>query len=555
MNRRSRKILERPRWSKTRALYKSMGYSDDDLDRPLIGIANSWNRLVSGHYNLRRLAEYVTLGIVRAGGTPVEFGVLAGCDGIASGHEGMRYILPSRELVAASIETMVEAHRLDGVVLLGSCDKIIPGMLMSAARVDIPAIMVVGGPAEGGCEFDGRASDTTSIAEAFGMLKAGRIDEDTYQELEDLVMPTCGSCSFMGTANSMACVAEALGMLLPGTATIPAVHADRLRAAQASGERIVCLVENDITARKIITKESIENAVRTAAAVGASTNVALHLPAIAHEASRPISMSDFGALCRSTPHIARINPAAPSNVPDFHRAGGVPAVMMELLPLLHHDALTVTGKTVAENLMGVSAGNRAMIRTLDNPWSARRGLAVLRGNLAPGTAVTRPAAIHPDMYHFKGRARCFDSEESAIQAILSGDIRSGDVLVIRYEGPKGGPGMREMATAMKLLYGRGLALETAVITDGRFSGTNNGCFVGHISPEAAEGGPIAAVRDGDGILIDIPNETLHLYVDHEELQQRLSTWQRPQAKVTKGYLSLYAKLASSAAEGAVLKIE
>jgi dihydroxy-acid dehydratase len=554
MTTRSRNILQRPRWSKTRALYKSMGYSDADLDRPLIGVANSWNRLVPGHFNLKRLAEYVSQGVIRAGATPVEFGVPAGCDGIASGHEGMRFILPSRELVASGVETMVQAHRLDGVVLLGSCDKIVPGMLMAAARIDVPAVMVVGGPAEGGCEFDGRASDTTSIAEALGMLKAGRIDEAAYRELEDRVMPTCGSCSFLGTANSMACAAEALGMSLPGTATIPAVHADRLRAAQASGERIVRLVENDLTARGIITEKSIENAIRTVAAIGGSTNVALHLPAIAHEAGRPVSMTRFGELCRTTPHLARVNPAAPPNVPDFHWAGGVPAVMKTLLPLLHADAVTVTGRSVADNLAEAAPGDPAVIRTLDDPWSPQSGLAVLSGNLAPDTAVTKPAAIDPNMYVFRGRARCFDSEEDANQAILAGEIRAGDVVVIRYEGPKGGPGMREMATAMKLLYGRGLALETAVITDGRFSGTNNGCFVGHISPEAAEGGPIAAVRDGDEILIDIPNDTIHLYLDRDEIQKRLSTWQRPPTRAAAGWLALYARLASSAAEGAVLKV-
>ncbi len=550
---RSQKILQRPRWSKVRALFKSMGYSDNDLERPLIGIANSWNRLVSGHYNLKQVAEYVSQGILQGGGTPAEFGVIGACDGIATGHEGMHYILPSRELIAGSIEIMVQAHRLDGIVLLGSCDKIVPGMLMAAARLDIPAILVVGGPAAGGCQFDGRAADTTSIAEGLGMLKAGRIDEANYNQLEDRVMPTCGSCSFLGTANSMGCVAEAMGMSLTGTATIPATHADRLRAAQYSGRRIVDLIQNGLTARQFINPMGIENAIRLTAAIGGSTNVALHLPAIGYEAGVSVPMTLFDELCQSTPHIAKMNPAAAPNVPDFHQAGGVPAVMKEILPLLHGDALTVSGKTLAENLENIPTGDPAIIRTRKNPWNSQGGLAVLCGNLAPDTAVTKPAAIHPDMHTFVGKARCFDAEEQANQAILDGSIKPGDVLVIRYEGPKGGPGMREMATAMKLLYGRGLAMETAVVTDGRFSGTNNGCFVGHISPEAAEGGPIAAVHDGDTIDIDIPNRSIRLEVNDDELQARLSKWQRPPRKIIKGYLDLYSKFAASAAQGAVLK--
>jgi len=494
---RSQKILQRPRWSKVRALFKSMGYSYTDLDRPLIGIANSWNRLVPGHYNLKQVAEYAAQGILQAGGTPVEFGVIAACDGIANGHEGMRYILPSRELIAGSIEIMVQAHRLDGIVLLGSCDKIVPGMLMAAARLDIPAILVVGGPAEGGCLFDGRAADTTSIAEGLGMLMAGRIDEATYNQLENTVMPVCGSCSFLGTANSMGCVAEAMGMSLTGSATIPATHADRLRAAQHSGRRIVDLVLKGITARRMINRMGIENSIRLTAAIGGSTNVALHLPAIGYEAGIPVPMTLFDELCRSTPHIAKMNPAAAPNVPDFHRAGGVPAVMKEILPLLHGGAFTVSGKTVAENLDHIPPGDPTIIRSCRDPWSSQGGLAVLRGNLAPDTAVTKPSAIHTDMHTFAGKARCFDSEEEANQAILEGEIQAGVVLVIRYEGPKGGPGMREMSTAMKLLYGRSLAMKTAVVTDGRFSGTNNGCFAGHISPEAAEGGPPADHSTGN----------------------------------------------------------
>ena len=550
---RSQELLKRPEGAKRRVLFKAMGYSDYDLARPLIGVANAWNRVVPGHYNLKLVSDYVGQGIRQAGATPVEFGVIAGCDGIAQGHDGMRYILPSRDLIANDIETMVEAHCLDGVVLLGSCDKIVPGMLMAAARLDIPAIMVVGGPMEGGCEFDGRAADTTSLTEALGMLKAGMIDEETFLALEDCAAPTCGSCSFLGTANTMCCLAEALGMCLPGSATIPATQADRLRSAQASGRQIVELLREGVTARAIINDKGIENAVRLSAAIGGSTNVALHAPAIGYEADCEVSMDRFEELCRSTPHIARMNPAAAPNVPDFHHAGGVPAVMKELLPLLHGDALTVTGKTMAENVAGAEIRDGGVIRPLANPWSQGGGLAVLRGNLAPNTAITKPAAIAPEMHTFTGEARCFDSEEAANQAILDGQIQGGKVVVIRYEGPKGGPGMREMYTAMKLLYGRGLALRTAVVTDGRFSGTNNGCFVGHVSPEAAEGGPIAVVRDGDEITVDVPNRSLHLHVSDEEIQARLAGWQRPKPRFTRGYLALYARLAESADKGAVIR--
>jgi dihydroxy-acid dehydratase len=554
MHYRSQDILTWPEWSMQRAYFKCMGYSDYDLERPLVGIANSWNRIVPGHYNLNLVSEYVKQGVLQAGGTPVEFGVIAACDGIAQGHEGMHYILPTRDLIANDIEMMVQAHRLDAVALLGSCDKIVPGMLMAAARMDLPAILVAGGPMEGGCEFDERAADGTSLTEGLGMLKAGKIDGEVYRRLEDCAMPTCGSCSFLGTANSMCCLAEAMGMSLPGTATIPATHAARLRTAQAAGRQIVALVEQGITARQIINSRGIENAIRVSTAIGGSTNVALHIPAIGYEADCcEITMDFFEAVCRSTPHIARMNPAAAPNVPDFHSEGGVPAVMREILPLLHGDALTVTGKSVAENVAAAQVHNGHIIRTLDDPWSREGGLAVLRGNLAPNTAVTKPAAIVPEMHVFTGQARCFDSEEAANGAILEGKIREGDVIVIRYEGPKGGPGMREMYTAMKLLYGRGLALKTAVVTDGRFSGTNNGCFVGHISPEAAEGGPIALVTDDDTITIDIPNRRLELHVPDGEIETRLRAWVRPAPKFKSGYLALYARLAESADKGAIIR--
>lgn len=550
---RSKKVLERPEWSMNRSLYKSMGYSDYDLERPLVGIANSWNRVVPGHYNLNLVSDYVKQGILQAGGTPVEFGVIAPCDGIAQGHDGMHYILPSRDLIANDIEMMTEAHRLDALVLLGSCDKIVPGMLMAAARLDLPTILVVGGPMEGGCEFDGRASDTTSLTEGLGMLKTGEIDETTYNKLEDSATPTCGSCSFLGTANTMCCVAEALGLCLPGSATIPATFAERLRTAQSSGRQIMELFRTGISARAIINNKGIENAIRVSAAMGGSTNVALHIPAIGYEADYEVTMDLIEQLCRSTPHIAKMNPAAAPNVPDFHEAGGVPAVMKEILPLLHADALTVTGKPVGDNVAYAQIRNPGIIRTMTEPWGRGGGLAVLRGNLAPNTAITKPAAIVAEMHKFTGKARCFNSEEAADQAILDGKIGEGEVVVIRYEGPKGGPGMREMYKAMKLLYGQGLALKTALVTDGRFSGTNNGCFVGHVSPEAAEGGPIAIVNDGDMITIDIPKRELHLHVPKEEIERRMSGWSRPEPKFKRGYLALYTRLAESADKGAIIR--
>jgi dihydroxy-acid dehydratase len=465
----------------------------------------------------------------------------------------MHYILPTRDLIANDVEMMVEAHRLDGVVLLGSCDKIVPGMLMAAARLDIPAILVAGGPMEGGCEFDERAADLTSLTEGLAMLKSGKIDAAAYRNLENCAGPGCGSCSFLGTANTMCCLAEALGMSLPGSGAIPATKADRLRAAQDSGRQIVELLKQGIRSRQIINQKGIANAIRLNAAIGGSTNAILHMLAIAYEADVDLNVDTFEELSRTTPHIARMNPAAAPNVPDFHEAGGVPAVMKEILPLLHRDALTVSGKTVAENVAGAKILNSGVIRSMAKPWSTGGGLAILRGNLAPNSAITKPAAIKPEMHKFTGKAHCFDSEEAANRAILEGGIVEGEVVVIRYEGPKGGPGMREMYMAMKLLYGRGLALKTALVTDGRFSGTNNGCFVGHISPEAAEGGPLAIVHDGDSITIDIPSRKLHLHVGDEEIKKRLAAWKRPEPKFKKGYLALYARLAESADRGAIIR--
>lgn len=559
MGNRSHDILKKPDWCFNRSVFKSVGFSDDDLNRPVIGIANSWNELVPGHANLRQVADHVRKGIYRAGGAVAEFGVIGACDGTAQGHAGMHYILPSRDLIANDIEVMVEAHRLDGIVLLGSCDKIVPGMLMAAARLTIPAIFLNGGPMLGGVTFDGRKSDLTTMSEALGMLKSDKIDGETYEQLEELCGPTCGSCAFYGTANTMCCMAEAMGMSLPGAALVPAVYADRLRLAESTGKAIVSLVQRQITADKVITYQSLENAIRVLMATGGSTNAVLHLSAVAAELGIDAGamMAAYDRLSRTTPQIAKVNPASQYDMEDFHQAGGIPKVMEEIKQLLHGDSITVTGKTVAENLAVYKYKypfNSNVISTLEQPFSQQKGLAILRGNLAPGTAVTKPAAIDPAMHVFTGSARVFDCEEAAEAAILNGGITAGDVVVIRYEGPKGGPGMREMYKAMKYIYGMGLAKKTALITDGRFSGTNNGCFVGHISPEAAEGGPLAAVENGDKITIDIPNGSLHLHLSEEEIQARLTRWQRPQPKFTRGYLGVYSKLASSAAKGAVIEI-
>ncbi|MDY9920325.1 MAG: dihydroxy-acid dehydratase [Synergistota bacterium] len=556
---RSSEILSDPVFTENRALYKSMGFSDEDLKGPLIGIANSWNDLVPGHYNLRNLADFVKKGIYRAGGMAVEFGVIAACDGQSCGHNGMKYILPTRDLIACDIEAMAEAHRLDGIVMLGSCDKIVPGMLMAAARLGIPAILLVGGPMAGGVSFDGRKSDSTSVSEAVGMLSAGRITKETLSMLEDNAAPSCGSCSYYGTANSMGCAAEAMGMSLPGSALIPATSAARSRAAEETGKKIVELVRQGLTAHDIITKDSLENTAKIMVATGGSTNCFIHLSAIGNEIGiAPGTMIDiYDRASQNIPSVAMVNPASEYDMEDFYRAGGIPQVMKELRDEVDLSCMTVSGKSLGENLEKMSSPlgvDRRVIRTKEDPFCKSGGLAVMRGNLAPGTGITKPIAMDPSMYHFSGPARVFDCEEDANRAILDGNIKEGDVLVIRYEGPKGGPGMREMYFAMKLLYGRGLAKKTAIITDGRFSGTNNGCFVGHISPEAAEGGPIAAVRDGDIITIDVENKKLDVDLSPEELEARLKDWKRPPQKELKGILGIYAKLAASAAEGGMMKV-
>jgi dihydroxy-acid dehydratase len=540
-----------------RNVLKGMGYSDDDMTtkRPAIGIANSWNTLIPGHFNFNQISGQVKKGVHRAGGTVYEFGVIGLCDAIAKNY--FNYVLPSREVICDSVEIMAGANPLDGIILLASCDKIVPGMLMAAARLDIPALLVNNGPMLGGIAFGGRKSDATSASEAFGMYKTGKISSEEYKTVEDLSCPTCGSCSFMGTANTMCCLTEAMGMSLTDAAAIPAVYADRLRLAEQSGEAICHLVKQGITARDIINKKSLENAVKVCLAIGGSTNAVLHLCALAYEAEADLNIMDmFDELSKKTPTIAKVYPASHWDMEDLWKAGGIPRVIDRLQSILNMDVMTCTGKTMKENIDAYQyrfPENNEVIKTIDEPFGFSGGLAVLRGNLAPKTGISKPTAIDPSVRQFTGTAVVFDSEEEATQAIIDGRIKGGTVVVIRYEGPKGGPGMVEMYRALKYLSGMGLAKSTAVVTDGRFSGTNNGCFVGHVSPEAAEGGPIAIVKNGDKISIDVINSTIHLHVSDGEIERRLKSWKKPEPKVKKGYLSLYSKLASSADEGAIIK--
>lgn len=556
---RSGKILNGLQNQYYRATYKSMGFTTEDLKRPMIGIANAWSECVPGHFNLRQVAQRVKDGIYRAGGTPVEFGVIGGCDGMGQGHDGMHYILPSREIIANSIESMAQINLFDGIVLLGSCDKIVPGMLMAAARLDIPCILLPGGPMEGGIEFDGRKSDQTSSTEAYGMLSANKITEKEYTSLENLACPTCGSCAYLGTANTMCSLSEALGMTLPDGGIIPAASAARLAIAEDTGIKIVELVEKNITARQIITKESMRNAIKICLAMSGSTNAVMHLTAIAYEAELEMNvLEEFDQLSRETPQLAKINPASEYNMVDFYRAGGVSRLLDEMQPIISTDEMTVTANTVLENIKNhiyQYPQDGKIIKTMADPFGYQGGVAVLRGNLAPDSGITKPGAFDESLHHFIGEAICFDSEEEAEEAILKGIIRDGHVVVIRYEGPKGGPGMREMYKAMKYLYGRGLSKTTALITDGRFSGTNNGCFVGHISPEAAEGGAIAIVKNGDKIEIDVEKRSINLLVSDEEIKNRLKEWKRPEPKFKRGYLGLYCKIAASGSEGAIMQYD
>ncbi len=537
-----------------RSLYKAMGYTDEELSRPMIGVVNSANEIIPGHVHLNVITEDAKAGIRMAGGTPVTFPVIGVCDGIAMGHTGMKYSLASRELIADSIEIMATAHPFDGLLMVTNCDKIVPGMLMAALRLNIPTIVVSGGPMLAGT-LDGKTVDLISVFEGVGEVKSGKMTQKTLKALEDCACPGCGSCSGMFTANSMNCVTEALGLGLPGNGTIPAIHAARRRLAKKAGMQIMNLVKKDIRPRDIATLDAFKNAIAVDMALGCSTNTVLHIPAIAHEAGITLDLDLFNEISRKTANICYLSPAGPHHLEDLDEAGGVQSVIKEIskLGVIHFDSLTVTGKTVGDNLKGVKVKNRDVIRSIEDPYSKEGGIAILRGNLAPDGGVIKQSAVSPGMMVNEGRARVFDSEEDSIEAILGGKIHPGDVVVIRYEGPKGGPGMREMLSPTSAIVGMGLDKSVALLTDGRFSGGTRGAAIGHISPEAAEGGPIGLIKEGDTISIDIPNKKIDLRVDKKELARRKKAFKPRPASIKTGYLARYAKMVTSASTGAIFK--
>ncbi|MDI6793200.1 MAG: dihydroxy-acid dehydratase [bacterium] len=532
-----------------RSLFKAMGYLTAELDRPIIGVANSANELIPGHIHLDRIARAVKDGVRMAGGTPMEFSTIGICDGIAMNHTGMKYSLASRELIADSVETMAMAYPFDGLVLIPNCDKIIPGMLMAAARLNIPAIMVSGGPMLPG-RFEGQDLTLISMFEGVGQVVSGEISEDRLNRMEDAACPGCGSCAGMYTANSMNCLTEALGLGLPGNGTILAVQAARVRLAKEAGMKIMELVERDIKPGQILTEEAFRNAISVDMAIGASTNTVLHLPAIAAEVGVKLDLNLFNEISKRTPHLCHLNPAGPHYLHDLNEAGGIPALMGELFRHgVIRDGLTVTGRTVYESISEVRVLSPEVIRPVDNPYHAEGGISILFGNLAPDGAVVKQSAVSPDMLVHRGPARVFDSEEEAVAAITGGKIKDEDVIVIRYEGPKGGPGMREMLTPTSVVSG--MNLKVALITDGRFSGGTRGAAIGHISPEASVGGPIAVLKNGDEIIIDIPRNKLEVNVYDGEIEERLRQWSPPEPKVKHGYLGRYAQLVGPASQGAV----
>ncbi len=537
-----------------RALFKAMGYTDEEIARPLIGVVNSKNDIVPGHIHLDNIAEAVKAGIRMAGGTPVEFGSIGICDGIAMGHEGMKYSLASRELIADSCEAMGRAHSFDGMVFIPNCDKIVPGMLMAAARLNVPAVVVSGGPMLS-LMRNGKQLDLNSVFEAVGACKAGMMTEEEVAEYEDHACPGCGSCSGMFTANSMNCLTEVLGMGLTGNGTIPAVYAERVRLAKQAGIKVMELVQKNIRPSDILTEKAFENALTVDMALGCSTNSVLHLPAIAHEMGIAINLDIINEISGKVPNLCRLAPAGHHHIQDLYAAGGVQAVMKELSRkgFLHLELMTVTGRTVGENIAGAQVLDRDVIRSMEDPYSSTGGIAVLRGNIAVDGAVVKRSAVAPEMLVHKGPARVFDSEDQAIEAIYAGQIVKGDVVIIRYEGPKGGPGMREMLGPTSAIAGMGLDKDVALITDGRFSGASRGASIGHVSPEAMDGGMLAAVRDGDIISINIPAGRLEAEVPDEELNRRMAVWKAPQPRITTGYLGRYARLVTSAGTGAVLK--
>ena len=538
-----------------RSLFNALGMTQEELDRPLVGIVSSYNEIVPGHMNLDKIVEAVKMGVAMAGGTPIVFPAIAVCDGIAMGHVGMKYSLVTRDLIADSTEAMAMAHQFDALVMIPNCDKNVPGLLMAAARINIPTVFVSGGPMLAG-HVKGQKRSLSSMFEAVGAHAAGTMTDEEVREFEEKVCPTCGSCSGMYTANSMNCLTEALGMGLRGNGTIPAVYSERIKLAKHAGMQVMELLKKNIRPRDIMTEKAFLNALTVDMALGCSTNSMLHLPAIAHEAGVELNMEIANEMSAKTPNLCHLAPAGPTYIEDLNEAGGVYAVMNELNKkgLLYTDLMTVTGKTVAENIAGCVNKNPEVIRPIDNPYSEIGGIAVLKGNLAPDTAVVKRSAVVPEMMVHEGPARVFDCEEDAIAAITGGKIVEGDVVVILYEGPKGGPGMREMLNPTSAIAGMGLGSTVALITDGRFSGASRGASIGHVSPEAAVGGPIALVEEGDRILIDIPNNKLELLVSDEELAARKEKWQPREPRVTTGYLARYAKMVTSGNRGAILEI-
>ncbi len=539
-----------------RSLFNALGMTEEELDRPLIGVVNSYNEIVPGHMNLDKIAEAVKKGIYLAGGTPVEIPAIAVCDGIAMNHTGMKYSLVTRELICDSTECLANAHQFDGLVMIPNCDKNVPGLLMAAARINVPTIFVSGGPMLAGRRLDGKQTCLSSLFEAVGQYNAGKITAEKLKEFEEKACPTCGSCSGMYTANSMNCLTEVLGMGLKGNGTIPAVYSERIRLAKHAGMQIMELVKKDIKPRDIMTKDAFLNALTVDMALGCSTNSMLHLPAIAYEAGVELNLEIANEISQHTPNLCHLAPAGDTFMEDLNEAGGVYAVMNELdqLGILHTDVLTCTTKTLKENIEGCVNLDPNIIRPVENPYMKTGGIAVLKGNLAPDSCVVKQSAVAQEMLQHKGPARVFDCEEDAIAAIRAGKIVAGDVVVIRYEGPKGGPGMREMLSPTSEIAGMGLDKDVALITDGRFSGATRGASIGHVSPEAAVGGPIGLVKEGDMIEIDIINHRIELLVSDKELEERRKNF-KPKLPVVKGYLKKYASMVTSANTGAVLKVK
>ena len=552
---RSDQVKKGPQQAPHRSLFNALGFTEEEMNRPLIGIVSSYNEIVPGHMNLDKIVEAAKMGVAMAGGTPVVFPAIAVCDGIAMGHTGMKYSLVTRELIADSTECMATAHQLDGLVMVPNCDKNVPGLLMAAARLNIPTVFVSGGPMLAG-RINGCKTSLSSMFEAVGAHAAGTITDEQLKEYEQKTCPTCGSCSGMYTANSMNCLTEALGLGLKGNGTIPAVYSERIRLAKHAGMKVMELVEKDIKPRDIMTEKAFLNAMTVDMALGCSTNSMLHLPAIAHEAKVDLNLDIANEISAKTPNLCHLAPAGRTYMEDLNEAGGVYAVMNELnkLGLLYTDEMTVTGKTVGENIKGCINLDPNTIRPVENPYSKTGGIAVLKGNLAPDTAVVKRSAVAPEMLKHEGPARVFDCEEDAIAAIKGGKIVPGDVVVIRYEGPKGGPGMREMLNPTSAIMGMGLGSEVALITDGRFSGASRGASIGHVSPEAAVGGPIALIEEGDIIQIDIDNNSLNVAISDEEMARRKAAWTPREPKIKEGYVARYATMVTSGNRGAILEV-